>query len=146
MRGQVVGVNSAIATTGGIVSGQSGNIGVGFAIPSNAAAEVADEIVRDGRATHPQLGVGVADADSTQVGTPGAGAQLTAVTAGGPAASAGLQSGDVVTEVGDRTVTDADGLIVAVREHAPGDSVAVTYTRGGSTATVQVVLGTAPQS
>jgi putative serine protease PepD len=66
-----------------------------------------------------------------------------AVTSGGPAASAGLQAGDVITKVDARVVTDADSLIVAVRDHDPGSTVTVTYTRGGATRTASVVLGTA---
>ncbi|MGZ6793042.1 MAG: PDZ domain-containing protein, partial [Mycobacteriales bacterium] len=68
------------------------------------------------------------------------------VVAGGPAAKAGLQAGDVVTKVDDRRVTDADTLIVAVRSHDPGSTVTLTLTRGGATRTVQVTLGTSSAS
>ena len=136
LAGQVVGIPSAIATT----SGSSGSIGVGFAIPSNDAAEVADEIIADGRATHAQMAVGVGSATSAT----DSGAVLSAVTPGGPAADAGLRAGDLVVRVGERTVTDADSLIVAVRSADPGDSVQVTYRRGGQERTATVVLGEAP--
>jgi putative serine protease PepD len=136
LAGNVVGVNSAIATTGSSGGSQSGNIGVGFAIPSNDAAAVADQLIATGHAAHSQLGIGVGDA-----GTPGA--TVRAVTAGGPAERAGLRVGDVVTTVADRRVTDANSLIVAVRAHAPGSVVTVTYTRGGTQSTAQVTLGTA---
>jgi putative serine protease PepD len=136
LAGDVVGVNSAIATTGSSAGTQSGNIGVGFAIPSNDAADVADQLIATGHATHSQLGVSVADAS-----TPGATVQ--AVTGGGPADKAGLRAGDVITKIGDRRVTDADSLIVAVRAHSPGAVVSVTYTRGGAQATTRVTLGTA---
>jgi putative serine protease PepD len=133
LAGQVVGIPSAIATT----RGSSGSIGVGFAIPSNDAAEVADEIIADGSASHAQIGVSV----GASAQDPGSGAVLTAVTPGGPAADAGLQAGDVVTRVGERTVTDADSLIVAVRSGDPGASVEVVLTRDGEERTVEVVLG-----
>ena len=136
LAGQVVGIPSAIATT----SSSSGSIGVGFAIPSNDAAEVADEIIADGSATHAQMGVSVGDATSAT----DPGAVLSAVTPGGPADDAGLQAGDVVVRVGDREVTDADSLIVAVRSGDPGQSVQVHYVRGGQERTATVVLGEAP--
>jgi putative serine protease PepD len=133
LAGRVVGVNSAIATAGG---GSSGNIGVGFAIPSNEAVEVAEQLLADGTADHPLLGVSVGEGTRTA----GSGAVLTAVTAGGPAAEAGLQAGDVVTEVGGRAVVDADSLIVAVRDHAPGATVEVTYARDGRERTTSATL------
>ena len=133
LAGRVVGVNSAIATAG---SGSTGNIGVGFAIPSNEAVEVAEQLLADGTADHPLLGVSVGESP----GATSTGAVLTAVTAGGPAAAAGLQPGDVVTEVGDRAVVGADSLIVAVRDHAPGATVEVTYVRDGRERTTSATL------
>jgi putative serine protease PepD len=139
LAGRVVGINSAIATAGGT----TGNIGVGFAIPSETATKVADEIIRTGKATHSQIGVSVADAPSGTDGAPGLGALIQSVQSGGPAARGGLQTGDVVTKVDDRRVTDADSLIVAIRSHDPGDTVTLTVTRGGATRTVRVTLGSA---
>jgi len=139
LAGRVVGINSAIATAGGT----SGNIGVGFAIPSETATKIADQIIKTGSATHAQIGVSVANAPSGTDGAPGLGALVQAVQSGGPAAKAGLQVGDVVTKVDDRRVTDADSLIVAVRAHDPGDTVTLTLTRNGSTKTLRVTLGQA---
>ena len=133
LAGRVVGVNSAIATAG---SGGSGNIGVGFAIPSNEAVEVAEQLVADGTADHALLGVGVGEGTSGEQ----PGAVLTDVTAGGPAAGAGLQPGDLVTEVEGRAVVDADSLVVAVRDHAPGTTVEVTYVRDGRSRTTEATL------
>ena len=133
LAGRVVGVNSAIATAG---SGSSGSIGVSFAIPSNEAVEVAEQLLADGTADHPLLGVSVGD----PTGATSAGAVLTGVTAGGPAHEAGLRPGDVVTRVGDRAVVDADSLIVAVRDHAPGATVEVTYARDGRERTTSATL------
>ncbi|HEU0101035.1 MAG TPA: trypsin-like peptidase domain-containing protein [Mycobacteriales bacterium] len=141
LAGRVIGVNSAIASTGDSSDGsQAGNIGVGFAIPSNDVTEISQQLITDGKATHSQIGISVGDASGTANGTPGGGATVRAVTPGGPAASAGLQEGDVITKVDDRAVTDADSLIVAIRSHEPGDTVTVTYTRGGSTQTAQATL------
>jgi putative serine protease PepD len=144
LAGRVVGINSAIATTGGSGSGQSGNIGVGFAIPSEIASNVADQLIASGRAVHSQIGVSVGDAPNSTDGAPGLGATIRDVVPGGPAAKAGLQVGDVVTKVDDRRVTDADSLIVAVRSHDPGSTVTLTISRGGATKTLKVTLGTSP--
>jgi putative serine protease PepD len=141
LAGRVVGINSAIASTGASSQGtQSGNIGVGFAIPSNDAANVADQLIATGTATHSQIGISAQDAASSTEGAPGLGASVGQVTPGGPAAKAGLQQGDVITKIGDRVVTDADSLIVAVRANKPGTTVPVTYDRGGQTHTTNVTL------
>ncbi len=140
LAGRVVGVNSAIATAG---DGSSGNIGVGFAIPSLVVTKIADQIIATGSAVHSQIGVGVSDAPNTTDGAPGLGAAISNVVAGGPAEKAGLQRGDVVTKVDDRRVTDADSLIVAIRSHDPGETVTLTVTRGGATRTLEVVLASA---
>ena len=106
---------------------------------------MADEIIADGVATHPQMGVSVGGSAGSTSAT-GDGAVLSAVAPGGPADDAGLRAGDVVVRVGERTVTDADSLIVAVRSADPGQSVEVTYRRSGQESTVDVVLGRAPAS
>ena len=141
LAGRVVGINSAIATTGSSGSGQSGNIGVGFAIPSNDAARVADQLIATGHATHSQIGVSVRDTSRGNV--PGNGATLGAVTAGRPAATGGLQAGDLVTAIDGRTVTDANSLIVAIRSHDPGSTITVAYTRGGQARTAKVTTASA---
>jgi putative serine protease PepD len=144
LAGRIVGINSAIATTGGSSgAAQSGNIGVGFAIPSNSASQIAGQLIANGKATHSQMGVNVSDAPGTTDGAPGLGAAITGVSQGGPAAQAGLQTGDVVTKLDDRRVTDADSLIVAIRSHDPGSTVTVTLTRGGASKTLQVTLASA---
>ena len=137
MRGEVVGINSAIASLGS-GGGQSGSIGLGFSIPIDQARSVADQLTKSGKAVHAQLGVSVSDiADGT---TPG-GAGIAMVTPGGGAAKAGIEVGDVVTKVGDREIDSADALIAAVRSHQPGDKVTLTYTRGGDSRTATVTLG-----
>jgi putative serine protease PepD len=141
--GEVVGINTAIASVASGAPGspsQSGNIGVGFAIPSNTAQRIAEEIIDTGTATHAVLGVSAQTATDggSEVGT---GASVVEVQAGGAAAQAGLQAGDVVTAVGDRPVTTSTELTAAVRSAAPGDEVALTVRRGGATTTVEVTLG-----
>jgi putative serine protease PepD len=142
LNGAVVGINSSIASTGsGSQGSQSGNIGIGFAIPSDVAVRVAAELIASGRSPNAALGVTVAGNDSA-VST-STGVSLQSVTSGGAAAEAGLQAGDVVTKVNDFETTTADGLIAATRFYAPGTEVRVTYTRdGGAPQTVTVTLGT----
>jgi putative serine protease PepD len=138
LNGSVVGINSSIATTGSSNS-QSGNIGIGFAIPSDLAIRVATEIIADGSSADSALGVNVGGNDSSAAST---GVTLQDVTPGGAADQAGLRAGDVVTKVNDFETTSPDGLIAAVRFYAPGTEVTVTYTRdGGDPQTTTVTLG-----
>jgi putative serine protease PepD len=139
LAGQVVGINSAIASLGS-GGGQSGSIGVGFSIPIDQARGIAKQLIASGHATHAQLGVSVRDALSSDTsGTQGA--YLAVVTAGGGAQSAGLQAGDIVTKVGSRPVDGADALIAAIRSHRPGQQLQLTYVRSGTTHQATVTLG-----
>ncbi|HTZ45857.1 MAG TPA: trypsin-like peptidase domain-containing protein [Jatrophihabitans sp.] len=148
LNGSVVGINAAIASDnsggGGLQipgqQSQAGNIGIGFAIPSDEASRIASELIASGKATHAVLGVQVTNAQNGPTGTT-TGVPLSTVSAGGVAAKAGLQRGDLVTKVDDQQVTTADALIAAVRSHAPGEKVTITYVRGGKTSSVSVTLG-----
>ena len=144
MNGELVGVNSAIASLGGGDSGpgagggggQAGSIGLGFAIPVDQAKRIANELISTGTVTHASLGVQLANDTSAP------GAAVAKVTAGGPAASAGLPSGVLVTKVDDRVISSSDALVAAVRSMAPGDNVTLTYQdASGASQTVQVTLG-----
>jgi putative serine protease PepD len=146
--GAIIGVNVAIASAGSSSSStsQSGNIGVGFSVPINTAKRVAQEIIANGSATHGQLGVSVkpqAGGTGSSSSTFSVGAAIAEVTAGSPAEKAGLQVGDVVTNFGSRTITDASELTAAVREQAGGATVKVTFQRNGKEQSVDVTLGTA---
>ncbi|HEX2283378.1 MAG TPA: trypsin-like peptidase domain-containing protein [Mycobacterium sp.] len=142
MNGELVGVNSAIATLGGDADpqAQGGSIGLGFAIPVDQAKRIADELIKNGTASHASLGVQVGNDAATD------GARIVEVTEGGAAAAAGLPSGVVVTKVDDRVINSADALVAAVRSKAPGDKVTLTYLDpSGKPQTVQVTLGKAQQ-
>jgi putative serine protease PepD len=139
--GRVIGITTAIATLGSS-SGQSGSIGLGFAIPVEQVRTTADALIAGRTPTHAVLGVSVADATGGTAAS-GSGALVDQVVAGGAAAKAGLAAGDVVTSVGGTPVENATDLSAAVRSHQPGDAVAVVYTRDGQSKTVQVTLGTA---
>jgi len=135
MAGNVVGINSAIASLGASAGGQSGSIGLGFSIPINVAKPIAQELLTSGKATHALLGTSIRDA------TGESGATVESVTKGGAADAAGLRKGDVVTKLDDRIIPDADSLVAAVRSYRPGDKVTLTIERGGSTKTLHVTLG-----
>lgn len=142
MNGELIGVNSAIASMGGGAQdspgGQSGSIGLGFAIPADQAKRIADELVSTGTATHASLGVQLGDDPTAH------GAAVAGVVVDGPAAAAGLPSGVVVTKVDDHAIDSADALVAAVRSKAPGDNVTLTYVNAsGASQTVRVTLGQA---
>ena len=140
MNGRVIGINSAIARIPGSSTDSSGgNIGVGFAIPSDQASKTAQQLITTGKADHPALGVSV---DRSYTGD---GAKIAAggVKAGSAAEKAGLQEGDVVTEFEGKKVTDADALIVAVRARSVGDTVSLKVQRGNQTVSVSVPLQSA---
>lgn len=136
LAGEVVGVNSAIATTGGVMGGESGNIGVGFAIPIEQVRTTVDQILRTGEAKYPVIGAQV----STGGEGAGAGALITEIVPGTPAEQAGLKKDDVIVAVDDHPVTNGIGLIVAIRTHLPGDKVEMSVRRAGKEQTVEVEL------
>jgi putative serine protease PepD len=138
--GQVIGVNSQIESTGSTTAdGQAGNVGIGFAIPSNTVKSVVSQLRATGKVSHAYLGVQTQDAST-------AGAHVAAITNGGPAANAGLQTGDVITSLGGKTVADSTALSAIVDEHKPGDSVQVDVSRNGSKKTLSVKLGQRPDT
>ncbi|HET7355153.1 MAG TPA: trypsin-like peptidase domain-containing protein [Nocardioidaceae bacterium] len=134
LRGEVIGVNSAIATTGPTFGGQAGNIGVGFAIPMEQVELTAAEILRTGHAKYPVIGATV------QVNGSGNGAKVVDVPPGSPADQAGLRKGDVVVAVDGTSVDDGIGLIVAIRAHQPGDVVTLTVRRADGQHQVRIRL------
>jgi putative serine protease PepD len=136
LSGRVVGVNSAIATTGSSGSGESGSIGVGFAIPIDQVKITADQILRTGEARYPVIGATV-----NTSGTSDGGATILKVGSDSPASHAGLRRGDVVTQVAGEKVPDGIALIVAIRAHQPGDTVRFTVRRGSSQMSLRITLG-----
>ncbi|HYP45793.1 MAG TPA: trypsin-like peptidase domain-containing protein [Propionibacteriaceae bacterium] len=140
LNGAVIGINSSIATTGSQQGGgsQSGNIGIGFAIPADVAVRVAGELIATGSSANAAMGVTVGGSDSP---ASVAGVTLQTVVDGKAADRAGLRAGDVVTKVNDFFTTSADGLIAATRFYSAGTTVEVTYTRGGDSRTTKVTLG-----
>ena len=134
--GEVIGVNSAIATLGiGGAGGQAGSIGLGFAIPINQVQRIGEELINTGSSTKPIIGV------TLDQRFQGEGARVQEVSSGGPADGAGLESGDIIVEFDGKAVTDPTGLIVDIRSMQPGDEVSITVQRGGSTEEFMLTLG-----
>lgn len=136
--GAVIGVNSAIASLGSSLGSQSGSIGLGFAIPINQARRTAEQLIKNGKATYPVMGV------SIDMQFQGKGALIakkeSAILAGGPASKAGMKPGDVITSLDGKAINSAEELIVAIRSHSVGDSVRVGYSRNGKVVEVTLTL------
>ncbi|MER6258249.1 trypsin-like peptidase domain-containing protein [Streptomyces sp900105245] len=143
--GAVIGINSAIqsSSSGGFGSGQSGSIGLGFAIPINQAKYVAQQLIKTGKPVYAKIGASVSLEDSTdgaKITDQGA-AGAAAVETGGPADKAGLKPGDVITKLDDHVIDSGPTLIGEIWTHKPGDKVKITYKRGGQEHTVDLALG-----
>nr|WP_239073283.1 trypsin-like peptidase domain-containing protein [Sediminihabitans luteus] len=141
MDGEVVGINSAIAQPPGALQA-TGSIGLGFAIGSNQARRTAEQLIEQGTATYPVIGVLLDDrytGEGVQVLTEAEGDQQPVVP-GGPADDAGIRAGDVILAIDGRPVTQSDELIVAIRAKAPGDAVTLTVRTGDEERDVRVVL------
>ncbi|QEC50189.1 PDZ domain-containing protein [Baekduia soli] len=137
--GKVIGVNSQIATNG--VS--NGNVGIGFAVPSNTVRQVVPGLEQGKTVSHAWLGVETGSSSSDPTSTSG-GAQITDVTPGGPADDAGLQVGDVVTKIDGTAVNDATDLSTAINGKAAGDRITLTVRRAGDQQQLDVRLRERP--
>ena len=138
LSGAVIGINSAIATTGSSIGGQSGSIGLGFAIPINQARKTADQLIKNGSATYPIIGVSL---DTRFTGT-GARipSEIGSVTSGGPADGAGIKPGDIIIEIDGKAINSADEAIINVRSHSVGDRIKIKFQRDGVTKEVSLKL------
>jgi len=134
LQGEVIGVNSAIASIGSSASQEAANIGVGFAIPIEQVLVTADQILRTGKAQYPVIGVQVRGTENNQ------GAEVKEINAGTPAAKSDLRVGDVITAVDGLPVSDQTDVVVAIRSHQVGDTVTLTVKRGSATLKIRVGL------
>ncbi|MGZ4411101.1 MAG: S1C family serine protease [Gaiellaceae bacterium] len=132
MNGRVVGVTTQIESQSG------GSEGVGFAIPASTVRAVASQLIGSGKVDHPYLGV--------RIGTVAAraGAKISQVNSGTPAAKAGLRSGDVITAANGKKITTADQLRSIIQSMHAGDKLKLTYLRAGASHTATVVLANRP--
>jgi putative serine protease PepD len=144
--GQLVGINSAIASLGssGGSSSQSGNIGIGFAIPVNEAGSIANQLITSGKATHPYLGVKSKDDVVADGSAKRAAAVLTDVVSGTPADKAGLRVGDAIIAVDGNSIDGSLSLVAQVRERSVGDKVTLKIVRDGQSQDITVTLVAKP--
>jgi putative serine protease PepD len=135
--GQVIGVNSQIATAGA----GGGNLGIGFAVPSNTARQVVPQLERGQTVKHSWLGVQTS-ADPTSP----SGAQVQSVVPGGPAEKAGLRKGDLIKALDGQPVKDPSALSSAIAVKKPGDKITVQIERNGLTQELNATLGVRPKT
>jgi Do/DeqQ family serine protease len=151
-KGELIGMNTMILTGGGgnvFGGGEGGNVGIGFAVPSNLAKQVMDQIEKNGKVTRGYLGAelgNVTQEMAPHLGLkPGEeGAYIASVSPKGPGAKSGLQSGDVVTGIDGKSVHGSDDLTMDVISHAPGSRVTLDVVRNGQPMKIEVTLGTRP--
>jgi putative serine protease PepD len=130
--GEVVGINTAIATAD---SSSQGNVGIGFAIPSNKAKTVADELIKGQKVSHPYIGIGVGDANNN------AGATVASVVSGSPADKAGVKQGDVITKANNTDIHNSNDVLNVVQSAKVGDTLKLTVSRSGGTQQLTVTVG-----
>ncbi|MFI9360654.1 S1C family serine protease [Kitasatospora sp. NPDC053057] len=142
---QVIGINTLAATepqTNGAAAP-----GIGFAIPASTITNITDQLIKQGKVTNSgRAALGITARTSFNQQFQPAGAVIVAVSQGGPAASAGLQPGDVITKIGDTPVDSLNALTTALASLTPGTKVTVAYTRDGNNRTADVTLGTLESS
>jgi len=135
-QGRIIGINDAILTDGA----STGNVGVGFAIPIDTAVAAAERLAQGLPVQFGFLGV-----ESRPATSGDAGAQIVSVSAGSPAESAGIEEGDLITQVGESDVQSNTDLAAAIRANQPGDTVTITLVRGDEELTVTATLDSADQ-
>jgi len=142
-KGQLIGINVAIATAAS-TSSQAGSIGVGFAIPSNVGKRVSEQIIKNGKVSHGLLGAFVSDATNSDAAASfSIGAKVEKLTANGPAAKAGIEVGDIITECDGESIDSSAKLTAAIRSKSANSKVTLKLTRNGKELTVQATLGDA---
>jgi serine protease Do len=149
-RGELIGMNTMILTGGSSFGGEGGNVGIGFAVPSNMAKQVMDQIMKSGKVSRGYMGVTLGNLTPDLAKAFGAkdahGAVVGDVTPGAPGAKAGLKSGDVITAIDGKRVENSDDLTMDVISHSPGSTVRLDIIRNGQPTTVTVTLGQRPST
>lgn len=134
--GNLIGINVAIASTGE----NAGSIGVGFAIPSDYVKRITSELVADGEAVHGFFGANISDYQQRNTAFT-SGAQIASVQEGSPAAEAGFEQGDVITEVNGTRIESATQFSSLVKQQDPYSEASIDFTRNGVEQTADVTLG-----
>lgn len=137
--GRVIGINEAY------IPPAAGAVSIGFAIPAATAVDIAEQLLADGTATHPYLGVSLGRltpqiAQALNVGVE-AGALVFGVEPGGPAAAAGVRQGDVIVDLADRPVASVEDVLAVLRDTEPGQQVGLTVVRGGERTELAITVG-----
>jgi len=141
LSGQVVGINASIRTTSTSSSQESGSIGLGFAIPIDYVVPIVQQMIKGETPTHARLGISVGPNGQSTTGLfEQNGAKVADVTAGSAAAQAGIKVGDIITKVDNQLITSSDSLVATIRSYRPGDTVHVTWTRGGQSMSANIKL------
>ncbi len=148
-RGELIGMNTMILTGGGSsFGGEGGNVGIGFAVPSNMAKQVMDQIMKNGKVSRGYIGVTLGSLTPDLAKAFGAkdahGAVVGDVTPNAPGAKAGLKSGDVITAIDGKRIENSDDLTMDVISHSPGSTVTLDVVRNGEPMKVTVTLGQRP--
>ena len=137
-RGEVVGINTFLISSNGSFSG------MGFAIPSQIVRPTVEALIRDGKVSHGHIGIGIADVTPENAKffdeTNASGGVVTQVDPDSPGAKAGLQIGDVITEIDGQKVSDAGELQVLVGQKQPGSKIMLKVLRDGKSMTIPVIL------
>ncbi len=146
LRGEVIGINTLVVRGSGL--GSAPVEGLGFAVPSSIAKRVSEQLIANGKVVYPFLGVRFGTIDAMLAldnNLPvNAGALIAAVEAGGPAARAGLRSGDIVTRLNGKPIGPGQSLRALLLEYKPGDVVTLDVLRDGQQLSLDVTLGTRP--
>lgn len=144
--GQLIGINTAIATIPNDLQVASGSVGIGFAVPIDLAARITDQLIETGTVAYPYFGVSAVPLPPQAAEAFGVddGLYLQSVAPNGPAAEAGLQPGDIVTLLDNRPATSTAVLAEVTLTRKAGDTVKVSYVRAGKTSSTTITLGTLP--
>jgi len=143
-KGELIGINSSIASLGSSAGSQSGNIGIGFAIPVNEAKSIADQLIATGTAQHAYIGVSAGDTTVTDGNSKRQAALVQSVSQGTPAAQAGLQAQDAVIAIDGKPIDSSEALVANIHEHKVGDTVTITVIRGSQKQDIKVTLAARP--
>ncbi len=149
-RGELIGMNTMILTGGSSFGGEGGSVGIGFAVPSNLAKQVMDQIEKNGKVSRGYLGASLQNVDSENAPLLGLkdphGALVGDVTGGGPGAKAGLKPGDVITAIDGKPITSTAQFIQTVDNFPPGTAITLTVKRGSRSQQIKLTLGTRPKT
>ncbi len=147
--GELIGMNTMIITGGtSAFGGEGGSVGIGFAVPSNMAKGVFDQLVKNGKVSRGYIAVTLGNVTPDAAPMLGLkdshGSVIGSVSKGGPGEKAGLKAGDIITSVDGKSVADANETTMAVVAHQPGDTISLGIVRNGNPETIKVTLGQRP--